>query len=103
MKSGSVPVVFTPQILSDDNKRQQYDQYGRVDDMPQHRGGGRGGPVFDFGNGFRFQFNEFYGEGFGQSESMKNKITARFVCLVHLLEEALLSIMRQFSCNNSLR
>lgn len=70
------------QILGDEKKRQQYDQFGKVDDLQQPRGQGRGGPVFDFGNGFRFTFDDFFNEGGGgyqQPPSMRIRITARFV------------------------
>ncbi|MFA5948620.1 MAG: molecular chaperone DnaJ [Candidatus Gracilibacteria bacterium] len=71
------------QILSDKQKRSQYDTYGASDGMPGGGyGGGAGGFNFDFGNvggfgggaeGFADIFESFFGGGSGRSSKKKKK------------------------------
>ncbi len=68
------------QVLSDSNKRQQYDQYGQTFDQAARNGGGFGGgnPFggnggFDFSGfggsqGFEFDFGDIFGDIFGTRE-----------------------------------
>ena len=62
------------QVLSDSQKKQQYDQYGQTFDQAQRNGGGFGGSApggnpfagFDFGGGFGFgDFSAGDGSAFG--------------------------------------
>jgi molecular chaperone DnaJ len=65
------------QVLSDSQKRQQYDQYGQTFDQAQRNGGGfnhqgQGNPFggFDFGGGFgqggvEFDLGDIFGDMFG--------------------------------------
>jgi molecular chaperone DnaJ len=59
-------------VLSDDQKRAQYDQFGSADpNMGSGFGGGQGFEGFDFsqftqgGNGFEFDFGDIFGDVFG--------------------------------------
>jgi curved DNA-binding protein CbpA len=87
-------------ILGDEKKRQQFDQFGRVDDIPQagrHTSrpgnGGPGGPTYSEFNGYKFHFGD---EFFSKPNSMKDRITQRLVCAPGGLSE-LCSIVGSFS------
>lgn len=68
-------------ILSDDQKRAQYDQFGQAG--PQGFGGGQGGGFGDFdfsqftqggtGNGFEFDFGDIFGDVFGGGRRAQTK------------------------------
>jgi len=61
-------IVEAYEVLSDENKRKQYDQFGK---HAQNFGGGGGGTGFNFGGG-GFNFNDFF-KGFDEFSSHKFK------------------------------
>jgi molecular chaperone DnaJ len=72
------------QVLSNTDKRSQYDQYGQTFDQAQRNGGGFGGQGnpfggFDFGGGFggqggvEFDFGDIFSDLFGSSGSRQDR------------------------------
>ncbi len=99
------------QVLSDQEKRSQYDQYGETFDQAQRNGGGFGGgnPFgggpggFDFSGfgqgGVEFDFSDIFGDMFGggarQAQSRRKKGIDLEMSITISFEEAVFGITKQ--------
>ena len=71
-----IKIANAYEVLSDDEKRKIYDQYGEEGVKQSEQGGGAGGAHFNFDGSFEDIFNQFFGGGGGFKFTMgggKNK------------------------------
>ena len=71
-----IKIANAYEVLSNDEKRKIYDQYGEEGVKQSEQGGGTGGTHFNFNGNFEDIFNQFFGKGGGFKFTMgggKNK------------------------------
>lgn len=97
-------------VLSDDQKRAQYDQFGSAGPNQGFGGGGQGFGGFDFsqftqggsGNGFEFDFSDIFGDVFGGGSRKQTKRGRDISVDIELsFEEAVFGIERKMLLNKT--